>query len=163
WAGRSRYPAAMHDALRPSGHPDGSIAAGAPSPEVPAGAPSPEVPAGAPSPEVPAEAAEAGRVRVFLADDHAVLRAGLRLLIDAQPALRVVGGAGDGVEAVEQASALARAGGVDVVVLDIGMPRLDGLEALRRLKAAFPELAVLVLTMHASEAYLFQVIQAGGA
>jgi len=64
---------------------------------------------------------------------------------------------------VEQASALARAGGVDVVVLDIGMPRLDGLEALRRLKAAFPELAVLVLTMHASEAYLFQVIQAGGA
>jgi two-component system response regulator NreC len=75
----------------------------------------------------------------------------------------VVGEAGDGVEAVEQASALASAGGVDVVVLDIGMPRLDGLEALRRLKAAFPDLAVLVLTMHASEAYLFQVIQAGGA
>ena len=50
-----------------------------------------------------------------------------------------------------------------MVVLDIGMPRLSGLEALRRLKAPFPDLAVLVLTMHASEPYLFQVIQAGGA
>ena len=109
-------------------------------------------------------AGEAGpRVRVFLADDHAVLRAGLRLLIDAQPDLEVVGEAGDGLEAVERVSALADAGGVDVVVLDIGMPRLNGLEALRRLKAQRPDLAVLVLTMHASEPYLFQVIQAGGA
>jgi two-component system response regulator NreC len=103
------------------------------------------------------------RLRVFLADDHAVLRAGLRLLIDAQPDLRVVGEAGDGVEAVERVTALAGAGAVDVVVLDIGMPRLSGLEALRRVKGRFPDLAVLVLTMHASEPYLFQVIQAGGA
>jgi DNA-binding NarL/FixJ family response regulator len=107
--------------------------------------------------------AEPGRLRVFLADDHAVLRAGLRLLVEAQPDLVVVGEAGDGQEAVERVTALAQARGVDVVVLDIGMPRLSGLEALRRLKAAFPELAVLVLTMHASEPYLFQVIQAGGA
>ena len=103
------------------------------------------------------------RLRIFLADDHAVLRAGLRLLIDAQPDLEVVGEAGDGAAAVEQVTALAREGGVDVVVMDIGMPRLSGLEALRRLKAPFPDLAVLVLTMHASEPYLFQVIQAGGA
>jgi DNA-binding NarL/FixJ family response regulator len=106
---------------------------------------------------------EAPRVRVFLADDHAVLRAGLRLLIDAQPDLRVVGEAGDGEAAVARVTALVAAGGVDVVVLDLGMPRLSGLEALRRLKARFPALAVLVLTMHASEPYLFQVIQAGGA
>jgi two-component system response regulator NreC len=105
----------------------------------------------------------APRVRVFLADDHAVLRAGLRLLIGAQPDLDVVGEAGDGLEAVERATALAAAGAVDVVVLDIDMPRLSGLETLRRLKAPFPDLPVLVLTMHATEPYLFQVIEAGGA
>jgi two-component system response regulator NreC len=100
---------------------------------------------------------------VFLADDHAVLRSGLRLLINAQPDLEVVGEAGDGDEAIEKVDALAAQGAVDVVVLDIGMPRLNGLEALRRIKAAHPDLAVLILTMHASEPYLFQVIQAGGA
>jgi two-component system response regulator NreC len=103
------------------------------------------------------------KLRVFLADDHAILRSGLRLLINGQPDMEVVGEAGDGEEAVERVSALARQGAVDVVVLDIGMPRLNGLEALRRIKAAFPDLAVLILTMHASESYLFQVIQAGGA
>jgi DNA-binding NarL/FixJ family response regulator len=109
-------------------------------------------------------AGAAGRpLRVFLADDHAVLRAGLRLLVNSQPDLEVVGEAGDGEEAVRRVTALAGAGAVDVVVLDIGMPQLSGLEALRRLKAAFPQLAVLILTMHASEPYLFQVIQAGGA
>ena len=102
-------------------------------------------------------------LRVFLADDHAVLRSGLRLLIDAQPDLQVVGEAGDGEAAVQLVAALAQDGGVDVVVLDIGMPRLSGLEALRQIKARFPDLAVLILTMHASEPYLFQVIQTGGA
>ena len=105
----------------------------------------------------------AGQLRVFLADDHAVLRSGLRLLIDAQPDLHVVGEAGDGEEAVERVAVLAGQSAVDVVVLDIGMPRLNGLEALRRIKAAHPDLAVLILTMHASEPYLFQVIQFGGA
>ncbi len=105
----------------------------------------------------------AGKLRVFLADDHAVLRSGLRLLINAQPDLEVVGEAADGEEAVEKVTALAAQGTVDVVVLDIGMPRLTGLEALRQLKAAHPDLAVLILTMHASEPYLFQVIQYGGA
>src|SRR5690349_8858046 len=89
----------------------------------------------------------AGKLRVFLADDHAVLRSGLRLLINAQPDLAVVGEAGDGQQAVDGVTDLARAGAVDVVVLDIGMPRLNGLEALRRIKRAFPDLAVLVLTM----------------
>jgi two-component system response regulator NreC len=103
------------------------------------------------------------KLRVFLADDHTILRSGLRLLINGQPDMEVAGEASDGEEAVERVSALARQGAVDVVVLDIGMPRLNGLEALRRIKAAFPDLAVLILTMHASESYLFQVIQAGGA
>ncbi len=106
---------------------------------------------------------EAQTLRVFLADDHAVLRSGLRMLIDAQPDLKVVGEAGDGQAAVEQVSALVQQRGVDVVVLDIGMPRLNGLEALRRIKQEAPDLAVLILTMHASEPYLFQVIQNGGA
>jgi len=105
------------------------------------------------------------KLRVFLADDHGVLRSGLRLLIDAQPDMRVIGEAADGQEAVERVSALAgeNGDGVDVGVLDIGMPRLSGLEALRRIKEAHADLAVLILTMHASEPYLFQVIQAGGA
>src|SRR5687767_5257306 len=103
------------------------------------------------------------KLRVFLADDHGVLRSGLRLLINAEPDLTVVGEAADGQEAVEKVDALAAANGVDVVVLDIGMPNLNGLEALRRIKDAHPDLAVVILTMHASEPYLFQVIQAGGA
>ncbi len=74
-----------------------------------------------------------------------------------------MGEAGDGQEAVERVAELAQAHAVDVVVLDIGMPRLNGLEALRRIKQTFPDLAVLILTMHASEPYLFQVIQSGGA
>lgn len=103
------------------------------------------------------------KLRVFLADDHAVLRSGLRLLINAQPDLEVVGEAGDGEETVQRVTALAQVGAVDVVVLDIGMPRVSGLEALRQIKTQFQDLTVLILTMHASEPYLFQVIQAGGA
>ena len=112
------------------------------------------------------------KLRIFLADDHGVLRSGLRLLINAQPDMTVVGEAADGLEAVERVSQLARGGAggeggergaVDVVVMDIGMPNLNGLEALRRIKHDFPDLAILILTMHASEPYLFQVIQAGGA
>jgi two-component system response regulator NreC len=110
-----------------------------------------------------APARPAGKLRVFLADDHAVLRSGLRLLINTQPDMEVGGEAGDGEEAVEKVRALAAQGAVDVVVLDIGMPRLTGLEALRQIKATHPDLAVLILTMHASEPYLFQVIQLGGA
>jgi len=106
---------------------------------------------------------EGGKLRVFLADDHGVLRSGLRLLVNGQPDMTVVDDAADGQVAVERVTALAKEDGVDVVVLDIGMPNLNGLEALRRIKQAFPDLAVLILTMHASEPYLFQVIQAGAA
>src|SRR5690349_21147183 len=104
-----------------------------------------------------------GDIRVFLADDHAVLRAGLRLLNDSQSDMTVVGEATDGREAIERVTALAQRRAVDVVVLDLGMPRLGGMEVLRRLRHAFPGLAVVVLTAHASEYYLLEVVRAGAA
>jgi len=105
----------------------------------------------------------AGRLCIFLADDHAPLRRALRMLIETQPDMAVVGEAADGQEALEKVTQLADTGAVHVVLMDIGMPRLNGLEALRRLKNDYTDPAVLVLTSHESEAYLFQVVQAGGA
>src|SRR5687767_9335119 len=109
------------------------------------------------------QGSQSEKLRVFLADDHGVLRSGLRMLINAEPDLTVVGEAADGQEAVERVGALAQQRAVDVVVMDIGMPNLTGLEALRRIKDEHQNLPVVILTMHASEPYLFQVIQAGGA
>ena len=123
----------------------------------------PSQPRGVSAAAASAAGAPTQKLRIFLADDHAVLRSGLRLLINGQPDMVVVGEASDGQAAVEGVLASAAEGALDVVVLDIGMPHLNGLEALRRIKAAYPDLAVLILTMHASEPYLFQVIQAGGA
>ncbi len=97
--------------------------------------------------------------RILLTDDHAVLRAGLRLLINAQPDLEVVGEAGNGDEAL----ALARSLHPDLVVMDIGMPGMNGLEATRRIKRELPDVKVVMLTMHANGEYLFEVIQAGGS
>ena len=97
--------------------------------------------------------------RVLLADDHAVLRAGLRLLIDAEPSLTVVGEASDGAEAVALTADLQP----DLVVLDLGMPGMNGFEALRRIHADYPAIKVLVLTMHVNAEYLSEVLQAGGA
>lgn len=98
-------------------------------------------------------------IRVLLADDHALLRAGLRALIDAEPDMTVVGEAGDGAEAVRLAERLRP----DVVVMDISMPVMDGLEATRRLGEALPATRVLVLTMHAEEQYLLKVLEVGGS
>jgi DNA-binding NarL/FixJ family response regulator len=99
------------------------------------------------------------RLRVVLADDHAILREGVRLVLEAQPDIAVVGEAGTG----EEALALARALRPDVVVMDIAMPGLNGLEATRRLRAELPAVQVVVLTMHADEEYVRQVVQAGAA
>ncbi|MCS6843268.1 MAG: response regulator transcription factor [Caldilineales bacterium] len=98
-------------------------------------------------------------IRIFLADDHAVLRAGLKALLNAEPDMTVVGEAEDGESCVRQVAALRP----DIVLLDINMPRCNGLEALARLRAEAPEARVLVLTMHDDVGYLRQVLAAGGA
>ncbi len=96
-------------------------------------------------------------IRVLLADDHAMFRAGLRALLDGEPDMEVVGEAGDGEEALERAAEL----GPDVVVMDISMPRMNGLDATRVLHERDPNLCIVILTQHAEEVYLFAVLQAG--
>lgn len=98
-------------------------------------------------------------IRILLVDDHAVVRAGLRYLLDAQPDMTVIGEAGSGEEALRLIEELQP----DIVLMDISMPGMGGLEATRRIKRLFPAVKVLILTMHANEEYLFQVLQAGGS
>lgn len=98
-------------------------------------------------------------VRILLADDHAVLRAGLRALLDAEPDLTVVGEASTGEEAIEKAKTLEP----DVVVMDLSMPGIGGLEATRRIHQQEGKTRVLVLTMHAEEEFLLPVLEAGGS
>jgi two-component system response regulator NreC len=95
--------------------------------------------------------------KVLLADDHAILREGLRMVLDAQPQIAVVGEAEDGRQAVEMAERLHP----DVVVMDIAMPNLNGLEATRQIKRRFPEIRVVILTMHENHQYLMQIVKAG--
>ncbi|HWO70183.1 MAG TPA: response regulator transcription factor [Actinomycetota bacterium] len=97
------------------------------------------------------------KIKVLVVDDHAVVREGVRMVLETDPDLKVVGEAGSGEEAIEMARELSP----DVVVMDIGMPGLSGFEATRRIRAAQPEVKVLALTVHDSEAYLFQMLQAG--
>jgi DNA-binding NarL/FixJ family response regulator len=99
----------------------------------------------------------AAPTRVLLADDHALVRRGLRLILDAEPDLRVVAEAGDGAEAV----ALADRAAVDLAVLDIAMPRMTGLQAARELARRAPAVRVLMLSMHDNEQYLFEALKAG--
>jgi DNA-binding NarL/FixJ family response regulator len=97
--------------------------------------------------------------RLLLADDHVMVRAGLRLVLDAEPDLEVVAEASDGVEAIE----IARRLEIDLAVLDVSMPRSTGLQATRELLALQPELRVLMLSMHESEQYLFEALKAGAS
>lgn len=97
------------------------------------------------------------RARILLADDHAVVRRGLRLVLDAAPDLEVVAEAGDGVEAVERGLRER----LDLAVLDVAMPRRTGLQAARELSRQRPGLRLLMLSMHEGELYCLQALKAG--
>jgi DNA-binding NarL/FixJ family response regulator len=99
----------------------------------------------------------AGRLRIVLGDDHTLMRHGLRKILEEQPDWTVVAEASDGREAVRQTLALQP----DVVVLDIGMPLLNGIEATRQIARRFPNVNILILSMHSEEAYITQAMKAG--
>jgi len=98
-------------------------------------------------------------VRILIADDHAVVRSGLRALLGIDPELEIVGEAGDGTETLRLAETLRP----DLVLLDITMPPDNGIETAKRLKEAHPELVVLFLTMHEDESLLHEALRAGAA
>lgn len=96
-------------------------------------------------------------IRILLADDHIVMRRGLRMLLESRPEFSVVAEASDGRQAVEQAEALRP----DVAVLDIGMPQLNGIEAAQRISNALPHIAIVILSMHSDEGYVLRALKAG--
>jgi len=98
-------------------------------------------------------------LRILIADDHAIVRQGLKLLIDSQPDMTVVAEAADGTAALEQARALQP----DVVVIDISMPGMSGLTATRALKQRHPDMTVIVLTRHEDDSYLEELLRAGAS
>lgn len=99
------------------------------------------------------------RIRILLADDHVMVRQGTRELLEHEDDMEVVAEAGDGEEAV----LLAGSERPHVVVMDVAMPRLDGIEATRRIKARYPSMAVLVLTAYDDDQYVFALLEAGAA
>ena len=99
------------------------------------------------------------KTRILLADDHALVRHGLKLILDREPDLEVVSEAGDGAEAVQT----ALAGEIDLAVLDVTMPRLTGIQAARELSQQRPDLRTLILSMHDNEQYLFEAIRVGAS
>lgn len=96
--------------------------------------------------------------RILLADDHALVRQGLRMILDSEPDLSVVAEAADGAEAVEAAVA-----GVDLAVLDIAMPRMTGLQAAREISRRAPEVRILMLSMYDNEQYFFEALKSGAS
>lgn len=98
-------------------------------------------------------------IRLVLADDHEIVRAGLRMLLESQPDMEIVAEASCGLEAIE----LARLHEPDVLLMDITMPDMSGIETTRRLKTCCPSVKVLALTIHEEENYLFQMLDAGAS
>ena len=100
-----------------------------------------------------------GEIRVLIADDHAVVREGTRQILEQEPDLKVVAEAADGGEAVK----LTGSSKPDVAIIDISMPRVDGIEATRQIKALYPQVAVLILTAYDDDQFVFSLIEAGAA
>lgn len=98
-------------------------------------------------------------MRVLIADDHTIVREGLRILLEEHPDVEVVGEAADGLEAVEKTRKLRP----DIVIMDLVMPAMSGLEATRAIRQQMPDVGVLVLTMYESDEHFFQVLQAGAS
>jgi RNA polymerase sigma factor (sigma-70 family) len=96
-------------------------------------------------------------IRILLAEDHAVMRTGLRLVLERQPDFRVVCEASDGREAVS----FAQQHKPDVILMDIGMPNLNGIDAARQITTSLPQTSVVILSMHSDEAYVLRALKAG--
>jgi len=99
------------------------------------------------------------KTRVLLADDHTVVRSGLRMVLDAQPDIQVVAEAGDGAEAVQK----GLSPDVDLAILDVAMPRMTGLQAVAELHRRRPDLRLLILSMYDDERYFFEALKAGAS
>lgn len=98
-------------------------------------------------------------INLLLVDDHQVVRTGLRMLLEGQPDMKIVGEADSGHQALEKAKEFAP----NVIVMDITLPDISGIEATRLIKEAFPEIAVVALTIHEDEQYFFEMLQAGAS
>jgi len=99
------------------------------------------------------------KTRILLAEDHKVVREGTRKLLESQPDFEVVGEASDGIEAVELAKKLKP----EIIIMDVSMPRLNGIEATRQIKAIYPNIAILPLTGYDDDEYVFALLEAGAA
>jgi DNA-binding NarL/FixJ family response regulator len=100
------------------------------------------------------------KIRVLLADDHEVVRSGLRMVLEAESDIEVVAEAGDGAQALEQALGGEQ---IDLTILDVSMPRMTGLQAAAELHRRSPELRILMLSMHDNEQYFFEALKAGAS
>lgn len=99
------------------------------------------------------------KIRVLIAEDHLIVREGLRAILESQPGIQVVGEATNGVEAVSKTDEAKP----DIILMDISMPEMNGLEATRRIKQSHPEVKILALTMHEGDEYFFEVLQVGAS
>lgn len=99
------------------------------------------------------------KIKLMIADDHTIVRQGMKKLLETYPELQIVGESQDGEETVEIAMQLLP----DLIIMDISMPGLNGLEATREIKKRLPEMKILILTMHAEKEYIFKILQSGAS